>query len=67
MNQPLYLSTDIPQEFGDVFAEQKTHYLAHRNPSYKERIADLKALHRLLVDNREALFEAVNADYTSSR
>jgi acyl-CoA reductase-like NAD-dependent aldehyde dehydrogenase len=64
MNQSLALdSTSIPQEFQDVFAEQKAYYLAHRNPGYKERVTDLKALHRMLVENREALIEAVNADY----
>ncbi|WP_116364039.1 coniferyl aldehyde dehydrogenase [Parahaliea mediterranea] len=64
MNQPLPAdATAIPQEFLDVFAEQKAHYHAHRNPSYEERVADLKALHRLLVENREALIDAVNTDY----
>jgi coniferyl-aldehyde dehydrogenase len=29
----------------------------------QERRADLRALHRLLVENREALIEAVNQDY----
>ncbi len=64
MNQSLPLDNiTIPQEFQDAFAEQKAYYLAHRNPDYKSRVADLKALHRLLVENREALIEAVNADY----
>jgi len=63
MNQSLNPVTAVPQEFQDVFAEQKAYYLAHRNPSYQERVADLKALHRLLVENREALIDAVNQDY----
>ncbi|MCB1675476.1 MAG: coniferyl aldehyde dehydrogenase [Halioglobus sp.] len=64
MNQPVSLeSTSIPQEFQDIFAEQRAYYLAHRNPGYQERLADLKALHRMLVENREALIDAVNADY----
>jgi coniferyl-aldehyde dehydrogenase len=64
MNQSLALeSTSIPQEFQDVFAEQKAYYMAHRNPDYKERVTDLKALQRMLVENREALIEAVNEDY----
>jgi coniferyl-aldehyde dehydrogenase len=68
MTQPYTLNPDIPREFQDVFAEQRAHYLAHRNPSYQERAADLKALHRLLVENREALIDAVNEDYgTRSR
>jgi coniferyl-aldehyde dehydrogenase len=64
MNQPVTLDTSaVPQEFQDAFAEQKAHYLANRNPSCKERVADLKNLHRLLVENREALIDAVNQDY----
>ena len=64
MNQPVNLDTTaISQEFQDTFAEQKAHYLAHRNPTYKERAADLKSLHRMLVENRDALIEAVNQDY----
>lgn len=64
MNQAVTLdTTTIPQEFQDAFAAQKAHYLAHRNPSYKERVSDLKNLHRLLVENREALIDAVNQDY----
>lgn len=64
MNQPIpQLQTEIPGEFLDTFAEQQAYYRAHRNPTYEERVADLKALHRLLVENREALIEAVNSDY----
>ena len=64
MNQALNIDTPaIPHEFQDAFATQKAHYLANRNPSYQERAADLKNLHRLLVENREALIDAVNQDY----
>ena len=34
-------------------------------PSYEERRADLAALRRFVVENREALIEAVNRDYGS--
>ncbi|TDG12832.1 coniferyl aldehyde dehydrogenase [Seongchinamella unica] len=64
MNQPLTTEQQrIPAEFQDVFDEQQAYYRAHRNPGYQERVADLKALHRMLVENREALIEAVNSDY----
>lgn len=56
-------STAIPQEFKDVFGEQKAYCRANRNPDYKERLADLGAPHRMLVENREALIDAVNTDY----
>ena len=32
-------------------------------PGYRERVADLRSLQRFLLENREALIEAVNADY----
>ena len=35
----------------------------HPVPSHRERVADLRALQRFLLENREALIEAVNADY----
>ncbi len=63
MNQPLTNTLNIPEEFTEVFAKQKAFFREHRNPSYQERVADLKALHRMLVENREALIEAVNSDY----
>jgi len=64
MNQPIpQVQTDVAEEFQAVFAEQQAYYRAHRNPGYEERVADLKALHRMLVENREALIDAVNTDY----
>jgi coniferyl-aldehyde dehydrogenase len=64
MNQPLTTEQQlIPTEFQDTFDEQQAYYRTHRNPDYKDRVADLKALHRMLVENREALIEAVNSDY----
>ncbi len=64
MNQPLTTEQQlVPTQFQDVFDEQQAYYKGHRNPDYKERVADLKALHRMLVENREALIEAVNSDY----
>jgi coniferyl-aldehyde dehydrogenase len=35
----------------------------HPVPSYRERVADLRTLQRFLLENREALIEAVSADY----
>ena len=32
-------------------------------PGYRERVADLRTLQRFLLENREALIEAVSADY----
>jgi coniferyl-aldehyde dehydrogenase len=53
----------VPTEFTDCFERQRGAFLAHPYPSYAERVADLRAMHRLLVENRDALVEAVHRDY----
>jgi coniferyl-aldehyde dehydrogenase len=47
---------------GALDAQRQAHA---RNPlpSYRERAADLRTLRRFAIENREALIEAVNADY----
>jgi coniferyl-aldehyde dehydrogenase len=55
----------MPAEFVDCFERQRSAYLADPAPSYQERVRDLRAMHRLLVENRDALVEAVNRDYGS--
>lgn len=55
--------SQIPQEFVDCFERQRLAHLAHPMPSHAERVRDLRAMHRLLVENRESLVEAVNRDY----
>jgi coniferyl-aldehyde dehydrogenase len=52
-----------PTEFEVVHDLQLAAYKRNRCPSYEQRVADLRALHRMLVDNREALIDAVNKDY----
>jgi len=46
-----------------VFALQRAAYLRHPYPSYEERRANLDKLERLLVDNADAIAEAINADF----
>jgi len=53
----------VPAEFIDCFERQRGAFLAHPFPSYEERVSDLRAMHRLLVENRDALVEAVHRDY----
>ncbi|WP_198673195.1 coniferyl aldehyde dehydrogenase [Simplicispira lacusdiani] len=57
------LAPHIPAPLRDCFAAQRAAFAKNRAPSLAERRADLRALHRLLVDNREALVEAVNQDF----
>lgn len=53
----------IPEEFQAVFTRQQAAYRQAMNPTLQERQASLRALHRLVSDNADALVEAVNQDY----
>ena len=53
----------MPTEFTECFERQRGEFLSHPCPGYGERVADLRAMHRLLVENRAALVDAVNRDY----
>lgn len=57
------LSDDIPQNLRDCFVLQRVAFDSDRYPDLDERRENLRALHRLLVENREALLEAVNDDF----
>jgi coniferyl-aldehyde dehydrogenase len=64
MNVPVNSrSIDIPKEFQSCFDKQRAAYLAAPEPSYAQRIADLRSLTRLLKDNKDNLVAAINADY----
>jgi coniferyl-aldehyde dehydrogenase len=54
---------EVPTEFIDCFERQRLAFLANPFPTYAERVRDLRAMHRLLVENRDRLVEAVNRDY----
>ncbi len=60
---PVNLTPAIPAEFSECFQRQRTAFLADPVPSYASRRADLDNLARMLKENREALIEAINADY----
>ncbi len=59
----IQLSPQIPEDMRTTFLAQRAEYKRNRMPSLAERRADLKAIHRLLLENREALVEAINQDY----
>ena len=50
-------------ELEDTLALQRTAYLAHPNPSFAERKADLLKLKAFVVDNRDAILDAISKDY----
>jgi coniferyl-aldehyde dehydrogenase len=60
---PSTASQRIPEEFQTVFARQQAAYRQAMNPTLQERQASLRALHRLVSENADALVEAVNQDY----
>ncbi len=57
------LAPHIPAPLRDCFSAQHSAFQKQRSPSLPERRADLRALHRLLAENREALVDAVNRDF----
>ena len=63
MTQSAIADQAIPAEFTECHARQVAAYKKNRNPGYDERVADLRSLHRLVVDNHDALVDAVNKDF----
>lgn len=57
------LPDHIPAALRTCFAAQRGAFAGQRNPSLHQRREDLRALHRLLVENRDALVAAVNQDF----
>jgi len=55
----------LPERLQSALAAQQAAYARHPVPTRRERSADLRALERLLVENRDALVEAINRDYGS--
>jgi coniferyl-aldehyde dehydrogenase len=65
VNAPGFLSPDlaIPAEFQTRFDAQRGAFLKAPEPSRAERLADLRALTRLLTENQRAIIAAIDADY----
>ena len=65
MSAPAFSSSTlaVPAEFEACLAAQRAAYLKAPEPSDAERIADLKALGRLLKDNQATIVAVINADY----
>jgi coniferyl-aldehyde dehydrogenase len=53
----------VPAEFQTRFAAQSAAFLKGPDPDYRERLADLRALSRLLKENQAAIAKAIDADY----
>ncbi len=65
MNAPVFPLADlaIPAEFLACFDAQRAASRKAPEPSYDERIADLKSLGRLVTDHRAEIVAAIDADY----
>ncbi|MGV0975419.1 MAG: coniferyl aldehyde dehydrogenase [Azonexus sp.] len=63
MNQSTTVDLLVPAEFRECYEHQHAAYRKNRNPTHAERVADLRTLHRLLVENQDALVDAVNKDF----
>ena len=57
--------SDLPGRLQAALELQRRACARNPVPSYAERRADLAALRRFIIENREALIEAVNRDYGS--
>lgn len=57
------MKNDIPAPLALALALQRQAYLAYPVPSYDERVADLRTLQRFIRDNKDALCNAISADY----
>jgi coniferyl-aldehyde dehydrogenase len=55
--------TDIADMLRASFQKQREAYLAHPIPDAEQRKQDLLALKNLLIENREAIIEAISRDY----
>ena len=60
MNSP---DIALPDTLESALALQRKAYFAHPGPGLEERVADLRTLQRFIRENKEALCDAISADY----
>ncbi|WP_321963583.1 coniferyl aldehyde dehydrogenase [Paraburkholderia sp. J7] len=53
----------IPADFTACHDAQREAHLQNPEPDYRERLADLASLGRLIKDNQQAIVEAISRDY----
>ena len=53
----------ISSSLESALALQRQAYLAHPVPGFDERVADLRTLQRFIRENKQALCDAISADY----
>jgi coniferyl-aldehyde dehydrogenase len=60
---PLADRSVIALRLTDALARQRAAYFAHPVPSRAERVADLRTLQRFIREHKQALCDAISADY----
>jgi len=53
----------LPADLQQAYLEQRSAYFAHPVPDYAQRMADLQRLADFLSENKDALVEAISADF----
>jgi coniferyl-aldehyde dehydrogenase len=57
------MTPTLASTLASTLALQRSAYFKHPIPDFAERKADLRALQRFVKENREAMCDAINADY----
>lgn len=55
--------TVMAMRLADALASQRAAYFAHPVPGYEERCSDLRTLQRFVRENKDAICDAIDADY----
>ena len=55
--------SDIAEQLSNTLAVQRRAYLAHPVPTLAQRTADLRTLQRFIREHKDALCDAISADY----
>lgn len=57
------VNSTIKEQLEAALKAQRQAYRNHPNPSYQERVDDLKSLRRFLIDNKDDIADAISQDY----
>ncbi|KZY30675.1 coniferyl-aldehyde dehydrogenase [Oleiphilus sp. HI0043] len=53
------------QRMNQIFSEQKAAFRKNPMPSYQERVANLKKLRSMLLDNQDEIIETISSDFSN--
>lgn len=58
-----HFKSEVAVMLNATFQKQRSDYLSKATADYAQRVADLKSLKRMLIENKEAVVEAICQDY----